>query len=144
MSSAEIHTDATVEAVVGRALVDQVARLERSNAQLRAQADATTAERDALAVELQRLDRLADVAREAASRLRPMSRAVPVEDLAATIAGVRALIGELAPRPDLSGQPLRIHDAALPQIHASVARAREAADQIPSHPDPEEPCSALT
>jgi hypothetical protein len=150
MSTAETPgDDATIAAVVGRALVDQVSRLERSNAQLRARADAITTQRDVLAVELQRLDRLADVAREAASRLRPMSRGVaegtvPAEDLAAAIAGVRALIGELAPQADLTDHPRRVHDAARLQIEAALARARAAADQIPSRQDPEEPCSDLT
>jgi len=149
MSSAEIHTDATVDAVVERALVDPVARLERSNAQLRARADATTAQRDALAVEVQRLDRLADIAREAASPLRPMARGVaeggvPAEDLAAAIAGVSALVRELAPQADLTDHPLRVHDAAWPLVEASLQRARAAAEQIPPHSEMEEPCSART
>lgn len=150
MSTAETPVeDATVAAVVGRALVDQVSRLERSNAQLRARADATTAQRDALAVEVQRLDRLADVAREATSRLRPMSRgvaegSVPAEDLAAAIAGVCALVRELASQADLTDHPLRVHDAAWPLVQASLQRARAAAEQIPPHPDPEDPCSAPT
>jgi len=141
--------DGEVRAVVSRALLDRVDRLERSNAQLRTRADTTTAERDALAVELQRLDRLADVAREAASRLRPMSRGVaegtvPAEDLAAALVGVGALIRELAPQVDLTDHPLRVHDAAWPLVQASLQRARAAAEQIPPHPEMEEPCSART